>query len=151
MTGNSSPRSMPAGQLAELAGRSFGPDRVHAADRLDDAIEIAVGLADEGATDSEGGLGSPGVLITGSVVTAGDARVLLAAGPGSRGAAPVRRLCAIVLIMEAIVIGLAIPVGDRRSTRPGARPRWPAACCGGRGAARRARRPGTAPAGAGGR
>ncbi|HUL28266.1 MAG TPA: hypothetical protein VLW44_21085, partial [Streptosporangiaceae bacterium] len=55
----------------------FGPDRVRAADRLDDAIDIAVGLADETAAD---GLGSSGVLVTGSVVTAGDARSLLRAG-----------------------------------------------------------------------
>jgi dihydrofolate synthase/folylpolyglutamate synthase len=76
---------MAPAKLLELASTVFGPDRVRAADRLDDAIEIAVGLADEGVTDSEGGLGSTGVLITGSVITAGDARVLLAAGPGSPG------------------------------------------------------------------
>jgi dihydrofolate synthase/folylpolyglutamate synthase len=85
VTANSSSRSMAPAKLLELAGPVFGPDRVRAADRLDDAIEIAVGLADEGVTDSEGGLGSTGVLITGSVITAGDARVLLAAGPGSPG------------------------------------------------------------------
>jgi dihydrofolate synthase/folylpolyglutamate synthase len=73
---------MAPAKLAELASTVFGPDRVRAADRLDDAIEIAVGLADEAVTDAEGGLGSTGVLITGSVITAGDARVLLAAGPG---------------------------------------------------------------------
>jgi len=85
VTANSSSRSMAPAELLELASPVFGPDRVRAADRLDDAIEIAVGLADEGVTDSEGGLGSTGVLITGSVITAGDARVLLAAGPGSPG------------------------------------------------------------------
>jgi len=85
VTANSSSRSMAPAKLLELASPVFGPDRVRAADRLDDAIEIAVGLADEGVTDSEGGLGSTGVLITGSVITAGDARVLLAAGPGSPG------------------------------------------------------------------
>jgi hypothetical protein len=40
-----------------------------------------VGLADE--ADAAGGPGSAGVLITGSVITAGDARQLLAAGPNA--------------------------------------------------------------------
>jgi dihydrofolate synthase/folylpolyglutamate synthase len=60
----------------------FGPDRVRVADRLDDAIELAVALADEAAAD---GLGGTGVLVTGSVVTAGDARSLLGAGGGAGG------------------------------------------------------------------
>jgi dihydrofolate synthase/folylpolyglutamate synthase len=81
VTRNSSGRSMDPGDLAELAADVFGPDRVHAAKRLDDALEIAVGLADDAAgTD---GLGRPGVLVTGSVITAGDARLLLTAPPGS--------------------------------------------------------------------
>jgi dihydrofolate synthase/folylpolyglutamate synthase len=54
----------------------FGPDRVRVADRLDGAIDVAVGMADEAAA---GGLGGSGVLVTGSVVTAGDARSLLGA------------------------------------------------------------------------
>jgi dihydrofolate synthase / folylpolyglutamate synthase len=90
-TTNSSARSISAAALAELAGPVFGPDRVHTADRLDDAIELAVGLADESATALGGpvdGLTAGGdpvlaagagaaVLITGSVITAGDARLLL--------------------------------------------------------------------------
>ncbi|ROO89464.1 dihydrofolate synthase/folylpolyglutamate synthase [Actinocorallia herbida] len=72
VTVNSSPRSMPVADLAELAGSVLGAERVRAAERLDDAIDLAVGLADE-----EGELGGAGVVITGSVVTAGDARVLL--------------------------------------------------------------------------
>jgi dihydrofolate synthase/folylpolyglutamate synthase len=72
VTRNSSPRSLPPEELEELAEGVFGPDRVHAAPRLDDAIEMAIGLAEEtGET-----LGA-GVLITGSTVTAGDARTLL--------------------------------------------------------------------------
>nr|WP_082801771.1 cyanophycin synthetase [Herbidospora cretacea] len=74
VTRNSSPRSMEAEELAERARGVFGPDRVHESDRLDDAIDVAIGLADEG--DEYGS----GVLITGSVVTAGDARILLKAG-----------------------------------------------------------------------
>ena len=65
---------MDPGQLADLAGAVFGPDRVRVADRIDDAIEAAVGMADEAAAD---GLGGSGVLVTGSVVTAADARSLL--------------------------------------------------------------------------
>jgi dihydrofolate synthase/folylpolyglutamate synthase len=80
---NSSSRSMPPGALAELAYGVFGPDRVRSAERLDDALEIAVSLADDAAGAE--GLGTPGVLVTGSVITAGDARLLLAT-PG-RGAA----------------------------------------------------------------
>jgi hypothetical protein len=74
---------MAPAKLAELAGAVFGPDRVRQADRLDDAIEIAVGLADDAAAAAEaaGALpGGCGILITGSVITAGDARLLLAPG-----------------------------------------------------------------------
>ncbi len=96
-TRNSSPRSMDPAELAELAGPIFGPDRVHLAARLDDAIDRAVGLADDAAAaiggpltglmTGEQDLGSaaagPVVLITGSVITAGDARLLLTGGePG---------------------------------------------------------------------
>jgi dihydrofolate synthase / folylpolyglutamate synthase len=80
VTRNSSDRSMDPGKLADLAAGVFGPDRVRVADRIDNAIDIAVGLADEAAAD---GLGGSGVLVTGSVVTAGDARSLLGgAEPG---------------------------------------------------------------------
>ena len=58
----------------------FGPERVHVTGRLDDAIELAVGLADEASGDE--GLTRTGVLVTGSVITAGDARVLLAGRGG---------------------------------------------------------------------
>jgi dihydrofolate synthase/folylpolyglutamate synthase len=75
VTQNSSGRSMDVAELADLAEAVFGPDRVAAAARLDDAIELAVGLADE--ADAEGDLGGAGVLITGSVYTAGAARLLL--------------------------------------------------------------------------
>lgn len=90
LTTNSSPRALPATELAEVARPVFGPDRVHVAERLDDAIEVAVGLADEAASQISGPLAglvagdaeSPAsagamVLITGSVVTAGDAKMLL--------------------------------------------------------------------------
>ncbi|GAA4639147.1 folylpolyglutamate synthase/dihydrofolate synthase family protein [Actinoallomurus vinaceus] len=75
VTRNSSARSMPAGELAELARDVFGEDRVHLVPRLDDAIDQGITLADE-----SGEFAGAGVLITGSVTTAGDARVLLRAG-----------------------------------------------------------------------
>jgi len=82
VTTNSSPRGMPAEELGELARDIFGEDRVHVVPRLDDAIEAAVALADESdaalAGAAGGGLGKTAVLVTGSVVTAGDAQLLLA-------------------------------------------------------------------------
>ncbi len=82
VTSNSSPRSADPGKLAEMATAVFGPDRVRAVPRLDDAIEIGVALADE--ADARGAApGTALVLITGSVITAGDARLLLTrASPG---------------------------------------------------------------------
>jgi dihydrofolate synthase/folylpolyglutamate synthase len=80
VTRNSSDRSMDTSQVAELAVEVFGEDRVASADRLDDAIETAVALADE--AEVKGLPGSGGVLITGSVITAGDARKLLGPNGG---------------------------------------------------------------------
>jgi dihydrofolate synthase / folylpolyglutamate synthase len=92
VTTNSSPRSTDPGKLAELAGAVFGPDRVRAVARLDDAIELGVTLADEADARSAASGGPPGaalVLITGSVITAGDARKLLTrAAPGEPAPGP---------------------------------------------------------------
>ncbi|HEX6932246.1 MAG TPA: Mur ligase family protein [Streptosporangiaceae bacterium] len=99
-TRNSSPRSMDQDELADLARPIFGPDRVHVAARLDDAIDRAVGLADDAAAaiagplaglmtgDQDLGQAAAGtvVLITGSVITAGDARLLLTHGDHGRQA-----------------------------------------------------------------
>ena len=85
----SHPRGMPAEELGELAAEVFGAERVRVAPRLDDALEAAVGLA-EGD-----GAGSPGVLVTGSVVAVGEARTLLVTSEPARGhaaARPRRRL-----------------------------------------------------------
>jgi dihydrofolate synthase/folylpolyglutamate synthase len=71
---NSSPRAMPAQDLAVVAREVFGEDRVHLVPRLDDAIDRAIGLA-----DASGEFAGAGVLITGSVTTAGDARLLMKA------------------------------------------------------------------------
>lgn len=75
-TRNSTDRAMPAAELGELAAEIFGPERVTIKPRLDDAIDTAVGLVEAEATE----LGGGGVLITGSVVTAGQARGLLGGG-----------------------------------------------------------------------
>jgi len=86
VTSNSSPRSMDGAKLADLAGAVLGEERVRVAARLDQAIEAAVALADDAAAHHSArggaGAGAPGgaaVLITGSVITAGEARVLLGA------------------------------------------------------------------------
>jgi dihydrofolate synthase / folylpolyglutamate synthase len=83
VTTNSSPRSMPVAALAEAATDVFGADRVAIAERLDDAIEIGVALADTAESAEGSRPGQAGVLITGAVVTAGDARVLLSQGRGN--------------------------------------------------------------------
>ncbi len=72
-TRNSSPRSLPAEELAEIAYEIFGEDRVHIHPEMPDAIEAAVTLAE---ADIDAGISGVGVLITGSVVTVADARKL---------------------------------------------------------------------------
>jgi dihydrofolate synthase/folylpolyglutamate synthase len=72
VTQNSTQRALDVDRLAELAVEVFGADRVHVEPRLDDAIDAAVTLAEE-----EGDLGGAGVLITGSIITIGEARILL--------------------------------------------------------------------------
>jgi dihydrofolate synthase/folylpolyglutamate synthase len=76
-TANSSVRSMSAEALGAAAGAVLGPDRVTVVGRLDDAIELGVALADEADARGVGSPGQAGVLITGSVITAGEARMLL--------------------------------------------------------------------------
>jgi dihydrofolate synthase/folylpolyglutamate synthase len=67
----STSRGTPAEALGDLAKEVFGSSRVSVVPRLDDAIEQAVALAEADV------VGSPGVLITGSVVAIGEARTLL--------------------------------------------------------------------------
>src|SRR3954451_5985161 len=74
VTQNSSPRSMPVAELAQIATEIFGEDRVTLAETMPDAIEEAVVIAEE---DASGELSGVAVLITGSVVTVADARRLL--------------------------------------------------------------------------
>jgi dihydrofolate synthase/folylpolyglutamate synthase len=75
-TQSSTPRAMPAAELAEVARGIFGVDRVHVARRLDDAIDRAATLAEAGGVYGEA-IGSGGVLVTGSVITVGEARSML--------------------------------------------------------------------------
>ncbi len=72
ITQNSSHRAMDADALAALAVEVFGEDRVQVEPRLDDALEAAITLAEE-----EGEYAGGGVLVTGSVITVGEARLLL--------------------------------------------------------------------------
>ncbi len=76
VTQNSSARAMPADDLAAIAVDVFGADRVDVEVSLADAINAAVERAEE---DSD--FGGAGVLVTGSVVTAGEARTLLRRSP----------------------------------------------------------------------
>jgi dihydrofolate synthase/folylpolyglutamate synthase len=72
ITQSSSPRAVEAEELASLAADVFGSERVTAQPSLPDAIEAAVTAA-----ETAGELEGVGVLITGSVTVAGEARSLL--------------------------------------------------------------------------
>ncbi|MFF3762914.1 bifunctional folylpolyglutamate synthase/dihydrofolate synthase [Streptomyces sp. NPDC001922] len=75
ITRNSSHRGMDVDELAALAVEVFGQERVQVEPRLDDALEAAVTLAEE-----ESEFSGAGVLVTGSVITVGEARLLLGKG-----------------------------------------------------------------------
>ncbi len=75
VTQNSTPRAMDADALAAIAVEVFGDDRVQVEPRLDDALEAAITLAEE-----EDEYAGAGVLVTGSVITVGEARLLLGRG-----------------------------------------------------------------------
>lgn len=80
VTHNGSPRAIDVDALAARAEERFGPDRVITAATLPDAIEAATALVEESGNDGEGYSGS-GIVITGSVVTAGAARTLFGKDP----------------------------------------------------------------------
>ncbi|TDC94508.1 bifunctional folylpolyglutamate synthase/dihydrofolate synthase [Saccharopolyspora aridisoli] len=80
LTRNSSPRSLDPDELAGIALDIFGQDRIMVEPRLDNAVEQAIQLAEE--TDDPGeSVSGGGVVITGSVVTAGEARALFGKEP----------------------------------------------------------------------
>lgn len=80
VTSNGSPRAMEVDALADLAVQRFGDERVITADTLPDALESAIALAEQ-AGDEGDVISGAGVVVTGSVVTAGAARALFGKGP----------------------------------------------------------------------
>ncbi|PJE20204.1 MAG: dihydrofolate synthase [Mycobacterium sp.] len=80
VTHNGSPRALDVETLATAAQERFGPDRVILADNLRDAIDAATALVDAADQEDEMYSGT-GIVITGSVVTAGAARTLFGRDP----------------------------------------------------------------------
>lgn len=84
VTQNSTPRAMPAEALAVVARDVFGEDRVTVVPDLAAAIDHATTLAEAGQAFS-GGVGAGAALVTGSVITVGEARAMIRpAGRGGR-------------------------------------------------------------------
>lgn len=90
VTHNGSPRALDVESLALAAEQWFGPDRVLTAENLRDAIDTATALVDDaGAEENAEGAAPPfsgrfsgaGIVVTGSVVTAGAARTLFGRDP----------------------------------------------------------------------
>ncbi|WP_309079842.1 folylpolyglutamate synthase/dihydrofolate synthase family protein [Zhihengliuella sp.] len=72
LTQSTSPRSIPAGELGQLAlDAGYAEEDVYVTEKLDEALDWAVGRAD--STDDFGG----GVLVTGSITLVAEARTLL--------------------------------------------------------------------------
>jgi dihydrofolate synthase/folylpolyglutamate synthase len=80
VTHNGSPRALDVESLALLAEQRFGPDRVLTAENLRDAVDTATALVDDVTADGAVPTGT-GIVITGSVVTAGAARTLFGRDP----------------------------------------------------------------------
>jgi dihydrofolate synthase/folylpolyglutamate synthase len=78
ITDNGSPRALDVESLALRAEEVFGPERVVRAPTLADAIETATALVEDAKVD---GLSGAGIVITGSVATAGAARTLFGKEP----------------------------------------------------------------------
>ena len=82
VTHNGSPRALDVETLTVKAEERFGPERVIATSALPDAIETATALVEDAGNDGEGvGMGGVGIVITGSVFTAGAARTLFGKDP----------------------------------------------------------------------
>jgi dihydrofolate synthase/folylpolyglutamate synthase len=80
VTRNSSQRALEVDRLAEIARVHFGRDRVMAAPDLPTALEIAIQRAHERNLSEAR---SAAVIVTGSVVTVGEARLLMRRRRGS--------------------------------------------------------------------
>ncbi len=76
ITQNTSPRALDAYELAETARDVFGEERVYVADDLPGAYAQAVELAEDAEIQS-----GSGIVTTGSVVTAGEARAMFGKEP----------------------------------------------------------------------
>ncbi|MEI9907557.1 MAG: hypothetical protein WDO06_06410 [Actinomycetota bacterium] len=72
VTSSTSSRAMPVDELESAAVSIFGRDRVARVDELEDAIKVAIKDANRPLSDE-----SVGVVVTGSVVTVGEARTIL--------------------------------------------------------------------------
>lgn len=72
VTASSSTRAMPVNDLERIATRIFGSDRVTTAEHLEEAVKRAIADARRPLNDD-----SVGIVITGSVVTVGEARTIL--------------------------------------------------------------------------
>ena len=72
VTQSGSPRAMATAQLREIAEGIFGADRVKSTENISDAVKLAITDARRPSHDE-----SVGIVITGSVVTVGEARVIL--------------------------------------------------------------------------
>ncbi len=76
ITQNSTARALAARELAVTAREVFGEDRVIVEPDLAEAIDRAAALAEAGEAFGDA-MGSGGVLVTGSVITVGEARAML--------------------------------------------------------------------------
>ncbi|GAB18098.1 folylpolyglutamate synthase [Gordonia effusa NBRC 100432] len=79
LTNNGSPRALDTDTLADIANRVFGEERVRVEPFLPDAVEVAIAWAEE--ADDGSPVAGAGVVITGSVMTAGAARTLFGKDP----------------------------------------------------------------------
>lgn len=79
LTTNSSPRALPVEDLAELARQVFDVEKIDTAPTLTDAIALATVEAEN--IDENGVMSGAGVIVTGSVMTAGEARSLFRKDP----------------------------------------------------------------------
>jgi dihydrofolate synthase / folylpolyglutamate synthase len=79
VTHNGSPRGLDVDTLTDVAVERFGSERVVRAPTLPDAIETATALVEEAGADE--GYSGAGIVVTGSVVTAGAARTLFGRDP----------------------------------------------------------------------
>ncbi|CAA9373162.1 folylpolyglutamate synthase/dihydrofolate synthase family protein [uncultured Nocardioides sp.] len=82
-TQNSTSRALPAAELGRAARAVFGDDRVSVVPDLAAAIDAATALAEAGEAFGDA-LGSGAVLVTGSVVTVGEARTMLTRTSGGQ-------------------------------------------------------------------